>query len=503
MSSNLDRQVTPLQYALDLFVEMAPAKKAINEVTPDQDIGYQKNAVFARIIGLGISARRFVDAAYFIVAQEPEIKDGYEVSLRFFKWLMRYDKGKNEHFSAVIRSVKASMLEVTSAPVLSVDAAGRLVDQTHQDGDEAEGDEDADASYGTTAAADDDDGDWLELIGRVSVRGGRIRFRVPVELQRLIKDPENSYWTSLLVTSRFSYIYARAIYDHVLPSLQEGRTEWLPVDLIRNLPGKSWANHAEFKYFKRDYLDKAIKQINEVSDIELDYEMRSATPGSRKIDHIRFKDLKRKAGAEASKAAMLNSVALFKTLQEEFALSGKHLDLIAKNRSTWTDERIQQAIEYVRWQIRKGTKIKSSAGSYLMSAIKENWRVGTADKQAEMVQLQLVEQAGQADRLKQTAQSAVEASVAAASAAADRARIEETNKALAYFAEADRKTKEELVRKFTASNTLGVRAIERQGLKVADIHVDNILEWSGIANTFGSFVAAERRKASRAQLNKS
>ena len=51
MSSSVDRRVTPLQFALDLFVEMAPAQRSIDEAAPDKDIGYQKNRVFARIIG--------------------------------------------------------------------------------------------------------------------------------------------------------------------------------------------------------------------------------------------------------------------------------------------------------------------------------------------------------------------------------------------------------------------------------------------------------------------
>ena len=240
MSSSVDRRVTPLQFALDLFVEMAPAQRSIDEAAPDKDIGYQKNRVFARIIGLGLSARRFVDAAYFIVAQDPDIQENYDVTLSFFKWLMRYDSRNKKHFSSVIRSVKSSMLEVMSAPVVSVDAAGRMLEEPTEPGDEKT----SAAVDNLDVAVQDEEGDWLELIGRVSVRNGRIRFRVPVELQRLIKDPENSYWTSLLVTSRFTLIYARGIYDHVLPTVPNGITDWLSLDLVRNLPGKSWANNA-------------------------------------------------------------------------------------------------------------------------------------------------------------------------------------------------------------------------------------------------------------------
>ncbi|QMI49689.1 replication initiation protein [Burkholderia sp. MBR-1] len=493
MDISVDRRVTPLQYALDLFVGVAPERTQIDAVLSDKDIGYQKNKVFARIIGLGLSARRFVDAAYFIVAQEPEVQEAYDVSLSFFKWLMRYDSKNKKHFSSVIRSVKSSMLEVTRAPVVSVDPKGRMLDSAQADADD--GDErDFDAGGGTEAVLDED-GDWLELIGRVSVRNGRILFRVPVELQRLIKDPENSYWTSLLITSKFSLIYARAIYDHLIPSVSTPLTEWLPLDLVRNLPGKSWANHAEFKYFKRDYLDPAVKQINDLSDIELSYETRAGTPGSRKRDQIRFR-LKQKETAGASKADMLNSVALFHTLQNEFALSEKDFGAIAQNREVWTDERIQQAIDYTRWRIRSGDKIRR-ASAYLMKALADNYRMSEADQQVELIQARLNEAATTQSSTRSAAQKAVAESVAAADAAADRRLSEESRIAREYFAGADPKIREELVRKFVSTSTIGLRTIERQGLKPTDVTPANIMVQATVASTFAAFVAGELRKAAR------
>jgi hypothetical protein len=494
MASSVDRRVTPLQYALDLFVEMAPAHRSIDEAVSDKDIGYQKNRVFARIIGLGLSARRFVDAAYFIVAQDPEIQEAYDVTLSFFKWLMRYDSKNKKHFSSVIRSVKSSMLEVTSAPVVAVDSAGRMIDEPVDNKADEEG---GVGGEDTDLVVDNEDGDWLELIGRVSVRNGRIRFRVPVELQRLIKDPENSYWTSLLITSRFTLIYARAIYDHVLPSVPNAVTDWLPLDLVRNLPGKSWANNAEFKYFKRDYLEPAVRQINELSDIELSYETRAGTPGSRKKDQIRFR-LKRKEAAVASKADMLNSVALFMTLQNEFALSETQFERIAQNRTVWTDERIQQAVEYTRWRIRQGDKIKTAA-AYMMKALSDNYRVSEADKQVELIQAQLVDAATVQQESRSDMQKAVAANLAAANAAAEQRRHEEIRLAREYFDTAEKKTREDLVRKFVASSTMGLRAIERQMLKPAQVTEANILTLPDIANTFSSFVAGELRKAARVQ----
>jgi hypothetical protein len=499
MASTVDRRVTPLQFALDLFVEMSPANKAINEATPDDDIGYQKNRVFARIIGLGMSARRFVDAAYFIVAQDPEIQDSYEVTLSFFKWLMRYDSRNRKHFSSVIRSVKASMLEVMSTPVVSLDSAGRMLDEPGEPGDETRAagfDEVEDGAY-AGPRVDDEEGDWLELIGRVRVKNGRILFRVPVELQRLIKDPENSYWTSLLVTSRFTLIYARAIYDHVLPFSADTWIGWASLDLVRNLPGKSWANNAEFKYFKRDYLDPAVRQINEQSDIELTYETRAGTPGSRKKDQIRFR-FKRKEAAMASRAAMLNSVALYTTLETEFSLDPKNFELIAQNRAVWTDDRIQQAIDYTRWRIRAGDKIRR-ASSYLMKALAENYRVSEADRQVEQIQAQLAEAATADQASIATRQKSAEASKAAKDAAAEKQRQQEHQMAREYFVSTEKKTRDELVHKFIASSAMGLRAIKRQNLNPAQVDETNILSFPDIANTFTAFVAGELRKAARAQ----
>ncbi|WP_277188230.1 replication initiation protein [Caballeronia sp. BR00000012568055] len=491
MASSVERRVTPLQYALDLFVENAPVKTPIDAVVTPKDIGYQKNSVFARIIGLGLSARRFVDAAYFIVAQEPETADTYEVSLSFFKWLMRYESHNKKHFSSVVRSVKSAMLEVTSGPVVSVDSKGRLVEDQP---DATDADED-DADDDSLISISDDEGDWLELIGRVSVRSGRIRFRVPLELQRLIKDPENSYWTSLLVTSKFKLIYARAIYDHVLPEVPHERTDWISLDLIRSLPGKSWANFAEFKYFKRDYLEPAIKHINELSDIEIAYETRAGTPGSRKKDQIRFK-LKRREEAAAADADMLSSASLYLTLYKEFGLSDKQFAQIRENRATWSDERIEQAIDYVRWRIAKGDDIRR-ASAYLMKALSENYRVSEADKQVSMLQTKRVEKAAAKNEEQNARKDAVAASLAAAEAAADQRRQDETRAAREFFVSAEKKTQEELVRSFVASSTIGQRAIDRQGLKAADIDEANIMTWPSIASTFVSFVAAELRKAAR------
>ena len=72
-------------------------------------------------------------------------------------------------------------------------------------------------------------------------------------------------------------------------------------------------------------------------------------------------------------------------------------------------------------------------------------------------------------------------------------------KAREYFEAANKKTREDLERRFISSSTIGVRAIERQGRKVGDVTEATVMQLPSIAVTFASFVAASLRKSDRAR----
>jgi hypothetical protein len=72
-------RVTPRQMALALFEDMFDLGMPISEA--NREIGYQRNNFFTQIVNMGLPARRFLDAAYFIVAQEQEARDQYDVEL--------------------------------------------------------------------------------------------------------------------------------------------------------------------------------------------------------------------------------------------------------------------------------------------------------------------------------------------------------------------------------------------------------------------------------------
>jgi hypothetical protein len=338
---------TSRQLALALFDDANAEGLPVDAAR--SDIGFARKNVLIRIVDLGVSARRLIDAAYFIVAQEHKVHDLYDVELDYFKWLMRYSSRNNAHLEQVITEAQRALIQATAEP-----------------------DADGPKPFGS-----------VQLIGRISYVGGRFQFRVPPDLIGIIRGPGKSHWLSLRITSLFTLSYARVMYDHLLPYAGEGVTEWFTLDELRAWQGTMGAKAQEFKYFKRDWLAPAVDQINEVSDLSLSYETRNE-PGSRKIGRMRFR-VERKEMAERLLHTHEHAQALYQTLKQEIGLSSTQFGQIASDRDTYTDARLEQAIERTRFSLKLGKVSKSPAG-FFMKALKEGWIVSDAERQ--MVQIQ-------------------------------------------------------------------------------------------------------------------
>ncbi|KWH20872.1 initiator RepB protein [Burkholderia cepacia] len=341
------QMATSRQLALALFDDAQAEGLAVENAR--SDIGFSRNNVLIRIVDLGVAARRLIDAAYFIVAYDDRPRDLYDVELDYFKWLMRYSSRNNTHLEQVITEAQKALIQATAA-------VG----------------EDGERPFGST-----------QLIGRISYQGGRFQFRVPPDLIGIIRGPGKSHWLSLRITSLFTLSYARVMYDNLLPKADDGITDWIPLDELRGWQGEMGANAQVFKYFKRDWLEPAVQQINEVSDLAITYETRTVQ-GSRKIGSLRFR-ITRKDLAERVLHTHEHAQAIYQTLKQEFGLSTAQFNQIAGDRDTYTDERLEQAIDRTRFSLKIGKVTKSPAG-FFMKALKEGWVVSDAER--EMVQVQ-------------------------------------------------------------------------------------------------------------------
>jgi hypothetical protein len=462
-SGDVRQMATPRQMALELFEDMFAEGQAIHEA--GREVGFQRNNVFAQIVDMGLTARRFIDAAYFIVSSETEPLEQYEVDLSYFKWLMRYDSRNIKHLRSVVNEAQNAKLQVTETP------------------DDREPHE-------------DDFWGQVQLIGMVTFPKGRIKFDVHKKLVPHIRDPRTSHWLSLRISTAFTRSLGRAIYDRVLPWVPAGRTEWIPLETMRAWPGKMGANAAIFKYFKRDWLEPAVKEINEVSDIELSYETRTESTSSKKIDRIRFV-LKRKDTADAVLASLAEASELYLTLKNEFELSTRQFSTIAENRETWTDSRIQQAVEYTRFKIEQGLVKRSPAG-YLMGALRDNWRVSGAERKMVAVQAQLEV----AEDAEKEVKAVVSKAVADSTAVKDLALRATINEAILrgreHFEAADVKTRRDLTRSFLASPLDGKTWLRRLPLEASEVSEANIMTiHKDMATAFCQFVSGKLPEAVR------
>jgi hypothetical protein len=445
---------TSRQLALALFDDAQAEDLPVE--TARSDIGFARKNVLIRIVDLGMVARRLIDAAYFIVAQEEQVRDLYDVELDYFKWLMRYSSRNNAHLEQVITEAQRALIQATTA----ADANGEK-------------------PFGS-----------VQLIGRISYAGGRFQFRVPPDLVGIIRGPGKSHWLSLRITSLFTLSYARVLYDHLLPYADERITDWFTLDELRSWQGAMGAKAQEFKYFKRDWLSPAVEQINEVSDLALSYETRNE-PGSRKIGRLRFR-IERKDMAERVLHTHEQAQAIYQALKQEFGLSGAQLNQIAAERDTYTDERLEQAIERTRFSLKLGKVSKSPAG-FFMKALKEGWIVSDAERQMIEIQQTLALSEQREVEVKEQAQTRTALGIAAQDVHAQDRRVDEIRRGWEVYESAALKQRDDWRRTYKTTPA-GKLTLRRLGIDPAtDLDEPTIQKYLDLKDGFAGYVFSKTK----------
>jgi hypothetical protein len=329
------------QMALDIFHALDATDSPITEAK--QDFHLRKSTLLVDVSDVGLLARRVLNGAYFLAQHEPDA-EVHTYDLRYFKWIINYANSNNNiHLKRVIREAQKSAVQVN------------VVDSLNPEDD-----------------------NWVSvpMLGAAGIRKGQISFKIPTELRSQLRDPERYSLLSMRVLAGFSSIYALELYERLSVFKQDGHTPWWQLDEFRELikvDGLKSAN--DFRYFRRDIIDPAIKQINETSDIDISLELRRT---GRFYSHLRF------VISTSRNHLLLTSISaskeLYLILTSEFGLSDAELDEIAKNRETWPDDRLRDAIEFVRHRCTT-SKVLYPA-KYLMTAIRDGYRVGSIEREA-------------------------------------------------------------------------------------------------------------------------
>ncbi|SEH41019.1 Initiator Replication protein [Paraburkholderia hospita] len=133
---------------------------------------------------------------------------------------------------------------------------------------------------------------WLSipLVSTVSRMGSsRMWVDVRTDLLRYLRSQESPGALPVDFKPDLSSVYARSLYANLARhEHQEGcSTDWIPLDAVRAWPGKSRASVARAEDFLKRVVAPAIREINEVSDVEMQCETVSDEPDSKDIS-VRF-----------------------------------------------------------------------------------------------------------------------------------------------------------------------------------------------------------------------
>lgn len=185
-------------------------------------------------------------------------------------------------------------------------------------------------------------------------------------------------------------------------------------------------------------------------------------------------------------ASLADASHLYKTLTDEFTLSTKQFSEISENRDVWTDERIQQAIEYTRFRINRGQVKKSPAG-YLMRALRDNWKMSDAERTMVDVQAKLLSDEAQEQAVKAEVQNSVARSVASREEEVRARMNEDSRKGRDFFNAADARTRNELLHAWMTSRE-GKLMLRRMKLDPSTVTEDVILANTELVWYLGQFV---------------
>lgn len=425
--ANIVKRTTPEQLAFDVFDTLRREDGAGADITrSSREIGYRKGTVLLSVTALGLLQRRVVNAAWLLAAQNPS-HESFDVDLSYFRWLARYDSSNNyTHLRKVLNDCQKATVQVTVNEGAKEDAK------------------------------------WVsvQLLGRVAIAGGRISFKVDELIRRQLENPKSFTFLSVRIGAALSQ-YSYALYERLGALAYQGTTDWYEVEEIR-----AWVNAeaspslAEYKQFKRYVIDKAIEQINELTDLFVTYEVRTGQ-GTRRVTHIRFKIRNNPNGTlvlDMSRPHELKE--LHDTLVNDFALSQEEIQELVDNRDQYTDERIHAAIEFTRFRAKAG-KVKQP-GRYLMTAIRDQLRLGNVEKEMASVRPLAVVDNTPSPKAKKAQEDLNETAVT------------ESEKGIELYEALDDDSRAQLLLELTKEVTFK-SALRRQKVKVAEAHDEAVL----------------------------
>jgi len=170
-------------------------------------------------------------------------------------------------------------------------------------------------------------------------------------LKEKLKSPEFYARINLIIQKKFKSKYTLALYefccDHFIRQKGFGITPWLPLEELKELLG--YSGDMEFKFFKRNVLNRALKEINEKSDLKVTMKLRRKNRTVSAIQFLIYPDeknqfLKKLFSPEQQELPIVEGSELYNRLVYEFNVN----ELLAKDIiNRFTKNHIEQSLFYI------------------------------------------------------------------------------------------------------------------------------------------------------------
>lgn len=123
------------------------------------------------------------------------------------------------------------------------------------------------------------------LLASADLVNGFCEYEYSTRLAEELADPDVYAIINVGIQRQFKSGYALTLYENCVRFRRTGSTGWMTVEIFRKLMGATTATYDDFRRLSELVINKAVKEVNKVSDIEVEVEYERK---GRKVTRIRF-----------------------------------------------------------------------------------------------------------------------------------------------------------------------------------------------------------------------
>lgn len=198
------------------------------------------------------------------------------------------------------------------------------------------------------------------LLSSVQVNGTIIKYEYSELLKDFFYQPSLYSKISLSIQSKFRSGYSISLYENCLSYVNCGTTGWLDIGLFRKMVGVKPALYKIFRDLNKRVLQPSVKEVNDISNIEITYEIRKI---GKVVSSIKFYIKHKKVAIEPNLSFYDKNVV--KQL-ETYGISNFQCKLWLEK---YGESYINEKLNIVKNNL---TKVKKPS-AFLTKAIRENW----------------------------------------------------------------------------------------------------------------------------------